>query len=178
MHAYVRRTDFTNKPCFEIAKELRRCCSPIGHNNTKHFFPNQEPPFAWPFGHGVASFDTQGFFRSCLETFVAPFLPTLATDCPLVSKVDWCFVSNTMSIPTSADKQNQWPNRILTRAAVKLRSHGNPAVPTSRVDADVNGFKRSDKLMINYGMTICVSVEYLKKITNKRNNRPFFKIGN
>ena len=38
MHAYVRRTDFTNKPCFEIAKELRRCCSPIGHNNTKHFF--------------------------------------------------------------------------------------------------------------------------------------------
>ena len=26
-------------------------CSPIGHNNTKHFFvPNQEPAFAWPFG--------------------------------------------------------------------------------------------------------------------------------
>ena len=154
MHAYVRQTDFTNKPCFEIAKELRRCCSPIGHNNTKHFLPNQEPPFAWPFGHGVASVDTQGFFRLCLETFVAPFLPTLATDCPLVSKVDWCFVSNTM---------NRWPNRILTRAAVKLRSHGNPAVPTSWVDADVNGFERPDKLMINYGMTICVSVEYLKK---------------
>ena len=163
MHAYVIRTDFTNKPCFEIAKELRRCCSPIGHNNTKHFLRNQEPLFAWPFGHGVVGVDTQGFFRSCLETFVAPFLPTLAADCPWVSKVDWCFVSNTMSIPTSADKQIQWPNRILTWAAVKLRSHGNPAVPTSWVDADVNGFERSDKLMINYGMTICVSVEYLKK---------------
>ena len=139
------------------------------------FLPNQEPPFAWPFRHGVVSLDTQGFFRSCLETFVAPFLPTLATDCPCVSKVDWCSVSNTMSISTSADKQNQWPNRILTRAAVKLRSHGNPAVPTSWVDADVNGFERSDKLMINYGMTICVSVEYLKKITNKRNNLRFWK---
>ena len=129
----------------------------------KHFLPNQEPPFAWPFGHGVVSLDTQGFFRSCLETFVAPFLPTLATEYPWVSEVDWCFVSNTMSIPTSADKQNRWRNCILTRAAVKLRSHGNPAVPSSGVDADVNGFERSDKLMINYGVTICVSVEYLKK---------------
>ena len=104
-----------------------------------------------------------GFFRSCFETFVAPFLPTLATDYPWVSEVDWCFVSNTMSIPTSADKQNRWRNCILTRAAVKLSSHRNPAVPSSGVDADVNGFERSDKLMINYGMTICVSVEYLKK---------------
>ena len=38
MHVYVRRTNFTNHPRFEIAKELRRCCPPIGHNNTKHFF--------------------------------------------------------------------------------------------------------------------------------------------
>ena len=127
------------------------------------FLPNQEPPFAWPFGHGVVSVDTQGFFCLCLKTFVAPFLPTLATDCPWVSQVDWCFVFKTMSIPTSADKQNRWRNHILTRAAVKLRSHGNPAVPTSRVDADVNGFEWSDKLVINYGMTICVSVEYLRK---------------
>ena len=127
------------------------------------FLPNQEPPFAWPFGHGVLSLDTQWFFRSCLETFVASFLPTLATDCPWVSEVDWCFVSNTMSIPTSADKQNRWRNCILTRAAVKLSSHRNPAVPSSWVDADVNGFERPDKLMINYGMTICVSVEYLRK---------------
>jgi len=95
-------------------------------------------------------------------------------------------VSNTMSIvwvtsgkeklPTSADTQNRWRKRILTRAAVKLRSHGNPAVPTSWVDADVNGFERSDKLMINYGMTICVSVEYLRKqLTNKKSNPRFFQ---
>ena len=64
--------------------------------------------------------------------------------------------------------QNRWRKRILTRAAVKLRSHGNPAVPTSWVDADVNGFKRSDKLMIYYGMTICVSVEYLEKINKQK----------
>ena len=85
-------------------------------------------------------------------------------------------ISRKEKLPTSADKQNRWCNRILTRAAIKLRSHGNPAVPTSWVDADVNGFERSDKLMINYGMTICVSVEYLrKKLTNKNSNPRFFQ---
>ena len=175
MHVYVRRTNFTTKLRFKIAKELWKCCSSIRHNNTKHFIflSHQEPPFAWPFGNGLLSVNTQGLFRSGLKTFVAPFLPTHTSDCPWVSEDDWCCVSNSMrmlwvisgkkKLPTSADKQNRRRNRILTRAAVKLRSHGNPAVPTPRVDADVNGFKRSDKLMINYGMTICVSVEYLKK---------------
>ena len=174
MHVYVRRTNFTTKPRFEIAKELIRCCSPIGQNNTKHFF----------FAHSGATIRLivwkwsgecryPGALPLVLETFVAPFLPARLTDCPWISEDNWCCVSNTIrmlwvisgkeKLPTSADKQNRWCNRILTRAAVKLRSHGNPAVPTPRVDADVNGFKRSDKLMINYGMTICVSVEYLRK---------------
>ena len=39
MHVYVRWTNFTNKPRFEIAKELRRCCSPIGQNNKAFFCP-------------------------------------------------------------------------------------------------------------------------------------------
>ena len=174
MHVYVRRTNFTTKPRFEIAKELSRCCSPIGQNNTKHFFlPIREPPFAWSFGNGLASVDTQGPFRLCLKRSSRLSSRPARPDCPWISEDNWCCVSNTIrmlwvisgkeKLPTSADKQNRWCNRILTRAAVKLRSHGNPAVPTSWVDADVNGFEWPDKLMINYGMTICVPVEYLRK---------------
>ena len=36
--------------------------------------PNQEPAFAWPFGNGPVRVGTQGLFRPCLKTFVAPFL--------------------------------------------------------------------------------------------------------
>ena len=38
------------------------------------FVPNQEPAFAWPFGNGPVRVGTQGLFRLCLKTFVAPFL--------------------------------------------------------------------------------------------------------
>ena len=32
---------------YELTKITQEKCSPIGHNNTKHFFvPNQEPAFA------------------------------------------------------------------------------------------------------------------------------------
>ena len=31
--------------------------------------------FAWPFGNGPVRVGTQGLFRLCLKTFVAPFLP-------------------------------------------------------------------------------------------------------
>ena len=56
------------------------CFSPIGHNNTKHFFvPNQEPAFAWPFGNDPVRVGTQGVFRLCLKTFVEPFLPAPLT---------------------------------------------------------------------------------------------------
>ena len=41
--------------------------------------PNQEPAFAWPFGNGPVRVGTQGLFRLCLTTFVAPFLPALLT---------------------------------------------------------------------------------------------------
>ena len=41
-------------------KEFRKCCSPIGCNNTKHFFvPNQEPAFAWQFGNDPVRVGTQ-----------------------------------------------------------------------------------------------------------------------
>ena len=60
-------------------KQLRRCCWPIGHNNTKHFFvPNQEPALAWPFGNGPVRVGTQGLFRLCLKTLS-----------PLFSLSDW-----------------------------------------------------------------------------------------
>ena len=34
--------------------------------------PNQETALAWPFGNGPVSVGTQGLFRLCLKTFVAP----------------------------------------------------------------------------------------------------------
>ena len=43
------------------------------------FVPNQEPEFAWPFGNGPVRVGTQGLFRPCLKTFVAPFLPVRLT---------------------------------------------------------------------------------------------------
>ena len=41
--------------------------------------PSQEPVFAWPFGNGPVRVGTQGLFRPCLKTFVAPFLPAWLT---------------------------------------------------------------------------------------------------
>ena len=65
-------------------KELRRYSSPIGHNNTMHFFvPCKEPAFAWPFENGLVRIGTQGLFRPkrrpCLKAFIAPFHPTRLT---------------------------------------------------------------------------------------------------
>ena len=41
--------------------------------------PNQEPAIAWPFRNGPVRVVTQGLFRLCLKTFVAPFLPARLT---------------------------------------------------------------------------------------------------
>ena len=41
--------------------------------------PNQEPAIAWPFGNGPVRVGTQGLFRPCLKTFVAPFNPARLT---------------------------------------------------------------------------------------------------
>ena len=41
--------------------------------------PSQEPVFAWPFGNGPVRVGTQGLFRPCLKTSVAPFLPAWLT---------------------------------------------------------------------------------------------------
>ena len=62
--------------CTNSRKELRRCCSPIGHNNRKHFLcPIRSQ-------HSLDRLEmvrwesvTQGLFRLYLKTFVAPFLP-------------------------------------------------------------------------------------------------------
>ena len=52
---------------------------PIGHNNTKLFCAQSGPALAWPFGNGQVRVGTQGLFRLCLKTFVAPFLPARLT---------------------------------------------------------------------------------------------------
>ena len=71
-------------------KELRRNCSPIEHNNTKHFFvPNQEPGSAWSFGNSSVRVGTQGLFRPYLKTFVPPFF-LCPTDWPWVSEDGAC----------------------------------------------------------------------------------------
>ena len=41
--------------------------------------PNKEPALTWPFGNGPERVGTQGLFRLCLKTFVAPFLPARLT---------------------------------------------------------------------------------------------------
>ena len=41
--------------------------------------PNQEPAFSWPFGNGPVRVGTQGLFRPCLKTFVAPSNPARLT---------------------------------------------------------------------------------------------------
>ena len=38
------------------------------------FVPNKDAAFASPFGNGPMRVGTQGLFRPCLKTFVAPFL--------------------------------------------------------------------------------------------------------
>ena len=43
------------------------------------FMPNRETAFAWPFVNGPVKVGTQGLFRPCLKTFVAPFLPARLT---------------------------------------------------------------------------------------------------
>ena len=68
-------------------KELRRCCSPIGHNKSifiKAFFePNQEPALSWPFGNGLVSqLVPRGLFRLYLKTFAALFLSTQLMTAP------------------------------------------------------------------------------------------------
>ena len=43
------------------------------------FVPSQEPAFGGPFGNGLVRVSTQGLFRPCLKTFIAPFLLTRLT---------------------------------------------------------------------------------------------------
>ena len=61
-----------------ISKRSSECWLLIGHNNTKHFFSQSGAnirKLARPFGNGPVRVGTQGLFRLCLKTFVAPFLP-------------------------------------------------------------------------------------------------------
>ena len=41
--------------------------------------PIRTPAFAWPFGNGPLRVGSQGLFRRCLKTFVAPLPPTRLT---------------------------------------------------------------------------------------------------
>ena len=62
-------------------------CSPVGHNNTKHFFvPNQKPASAGIFGNCQVRVGTQGLFDPpVLENFRPTFSPD-STDYPWVSE--------------------------------------------------------------------------------------------
>ena len=64
----------------QIEEELRRNCSPIGHNNTNHFVCpiRSRHPLEF-FGNSPVRVGTQGLFRPYLKTLVPPFLPTRLT---------------------------------------------------------------------------------------------------
>ena len=70
-------------------KELRRCCSPIGHNKSifiKAFFvPNQEPALSWPFGMVWWVSWYPGGLPPVLENFCCAFSLDPTEDCPWVS---------------------------------------------------------------------------------------------
>ena len=58
---------------YELTKRTQEMCSPIGHNNTKHFLcPIRSR-------NGPVRVGTQGLFHPYLKTFVLPFLPTRLT---------------------------------------------------------------------------------------------------
>ena len=61
---------------YEHTKRTQEICSPIGHNNTKHFLCpiRSRHPLEF-FGNGPVRVGTQGLFRPSLKTFVSPFLP-------------------------------------------------------------------------------------------------------
>ena len=67
-------------------KELRRCCSPIGHNNTKHFLPPIRSQYihltVWKW---YRESRYPGAFLPVLENFRHAFTPK-TTDCPWVSE--------------------------------------------------------------------------------------------
>ena len=67
--------------CANSRKEHRRdCsgCSPIRHNNTKHFLCPIRIELNWIFGNSLVRVGTQGLFRPYLKTFV-----------PLFCRPDW-----------------------------------------------------------------------------------------
>ena len=68
-----------NPSCTNSRKELWRNCSPIGHNNTKHFCAQSEAGICLNFWNSSVRVGTQGFFCRYLKTFVPPFLPTRPT---------------------------------------------------------------------------------------------------
>ena len=68
-----------NPSCTNSWKELGRNCSPIGHNNTKHFCAQSEAGICLNFWNSSVRVGTQGLFCRYLKTFVPPFLPTRLT---------------------------------------------------------------------------------------------------
>ena len=65
--------------CINSRKELRRCCSPIGHNNTKHFLCPIRSQHSLDRLEMVRWESVPGAFPPVLKTFVAPFLPAPLT---------------------------------------------------------------------------------------------------
>ena len=87
MKVSLARTTLVNEPgkggekpsCKNSRKELRRNCSPIGHNITKHFLcpiRSQHSLDCWKWS-GKCRYP--GALRSCVKTFVALFLPARLT---------------------------------------------------------------------------------------------------
>ena len=101
----------------------------LGTMIQSRFVPNQEPVFAWLFGNGLVRVGTQGLFRQCLKTFIAPFLPARLTapGSPRMRKSKWSawpFVNNTIKctfkeIETEKKKRR---NRNIEKAAWNWRT--------------------------------------------------------
>ena len=110
-------------------KKSRDAVRGLGTLVQSRFVPNQEPVFAWPFGNGPVRVGTQGLFRQCLKTFIAPFLPARLTapGSPRMRKSKWSawpFVNNTKKctfkeIETEKKKRR---NRNIEKAAWNWRT--------------------------------------------------------
>ena len=77
-----------NPSCTNSRKELRRNCSPIGHNNTKHFCAQSGAGICLNFWNSSVRVGSRGALLPVLENFRPAFSPD-PTDCPWISEDAW-----------------------------------------------------------------------------------------
>ena len=113
-----------NPLCTNSRKELRRNCSPIGHNNTKHFCAQSGAGIPLNFWKSLVRVGTQGLFRPYLKTFVAPFLPTRLTALGLRGW-NWCITfHDTQWASFLIRSHGQWPWRYTHKISGRSTLNG------------------------------------------------------